>query len=69
MTLSAEERKRWLGHGGLARVARITRRTIGHVSEVNRNGRPDPVVQRAITREIVAKNPDIMPEQVWPMSA
>lgn len=69
MTLSADERKRRLGHGGLTRIARRTKRTLGHVSEVNRNGRPDPKVQRAITQAIVAKNPDINPDEVWPMSA
>lgn len=69
MALSAEERKVGLGRGGLTRIARRTKRTVGHVSEVNRNGRPDAVVQSAITREIVRKNPDISPEQVWPMSA
>jgi hypothetical protein len=53
----------------LTRIARRTKRTLGHVSEVNRNGRPDPKVQRAITQAIVAKNPDINPDEVWPMSA
>ena len=66
MTLSADERKMWLGHGGLSRVARKTRRTLGHVSQVNRELRPDPVVVRAITREITTKNPDISPASVWP---
>ena len=69
MGMTPDERKMWLGHGGLARIARRTRRTLGHVSQVNAKNRPDPVVQRAITREITQKNPDIRPETVWPMSA
>jgi hypothetical protein len=69
VALSADERKMWLGHGGLARIARRTRRTLGHVSQVNAKNRPDPVVQRAITRAIVEKNPDIRPDDVWPQEA
>lgn len=69
MTLTPDERKMRLGHGGLARIARRTRRTKGHVSQVNAGKRPDEVVARAITREIVAKNPDVRPEQVWPQVA
>lgn len=69
MALTPEERKMWLGHGGLSKVARRTRRTLGHVSQVNKGTRPDPVVQRAIERAITAANPEIAPEQVWPKSA
>lgn len=65
MALTPDERKMRLGHGGLARIARRTKRTKGHVSQVNAKNRPDPVVQRAITREIVAKYPDISPDDVW----
>lgn len=65
MALTPDERKMWLGHGGLARIARRTRRTLGHVSQVNKGSRPDPVVERAIVREIVAKNAAIAPEDVW----
>jgi len=57
-----------LGHGGLALIARRTRRTRGHVTEVNSERRDDPVVKRAITREIVAKNPTIKPDEVWLMA-
>jgi hypothetical protein len=68
VALTPDERKMWLGHGGLTKIARRTKRTLGHVSQVNWKGRPDPVVQRAITREIVNKNPEIAPEQVWPLA-
>lgn len=66
MPLSAEERKKLLGHGGLTRIAKRTKRTAGHVSEVNRSGRPDRVVQRAIGREILRKHPSVRPEDIWP---
>lgn len=69
MPLSADERKKLLGHGGLTRIAKRTKRTPGHVSEVNRTGRPDPVVQRAIAREIAKKHPDIRPDDVWPIAS
>lgn len=69
MPLTTDERKRRLGFGGLTKIARITRRTLGHVSQVNSEKRPDPVVERAIAREIVRKHPDISPEDVWPQTA
>lgn len=71
MPLTPEQRKEKLGFGGLAKVARITRRTLGHVSQVNKAPqlRPDPVVQRAITREILKKHPELQPAEVWPQSA
>jgi len=68
MALTPDERKMRLGHGGLALIARRTRRTRGHVTEVNSERRDDPVVKRAITREIVAKNPTIKPDEVWLMA-
>lgn len=68
MALTPDERKMWLGHGGLARVARRTRRTKGHVSQVNRELRGDPRVTREITRLIVERNPTISPEHVWPVA-
>ena len=68
MELTPDERKMRLGHGGLALIARRTKRTRGHVTEVNAERRSDRVVQRAITREIVNKNPDISPKEVWPMA-
>jgi hypothetical protein len=69
MPLTPEERKKKLGFGGLKKVARRTRRTEGHVSQVNSEKRPDPVVQRAITRDITKKHPDVNPSDIWPQSA
>ena len=69
MALTPDERKRRLGFGGLSKIARITRRTLGHVSQVNAEKRPDPVVERAVVREITKKHPDIRPEEIWPQSA
>lgn len=69
MPLTPEDRKKKLGFGGLKKVARRTRRTLGHVSQVNSEKRPDAVVQRAIAREIVKKHPEIPASDVWPQSA
>lgn len=69
MAMTPGERKMWLGDGGLTKVAKRTRRTLGHVSQVNKVTRRDPVVERAIVRAIVAKNPDISPDVIWPKSA
>lgn len=69
MPLTPDERKRRLGFGGLTKVARITRRTLGHVSQVNSEKRPDPVVARAIVREITRKHADVSPEDIWPQTA
>lgn len=66
MPLTPEQRKNYLGHGGLVRIARRTKRTKGHVTEVNRERRRDEVVERAITREITTKYPAIAPADVWP---
>lgn len=68
MPLSPHERKERLGFGGLAKIARRTKRTLGHVSQVNKNPlmRPDPVVQRAIAREILKKHQDVQPTDIWP---
>lgn len=67
MPLSAEDRKKLLGHGGLTRVAKKAKRTAGHVSEVNRAGRPDDKVRALIAKEILKKNPSISPEDIWPV--
>lgn len=69
MPLSSEDRKKLLGHGGLTRIAKRAGRSIGHVAEVNKRPevRPDEKVMRAITREIVKKNPHIAESDVWPM--
>ncbi|MDB4916374.1 MAG: hypothetical protein JWM95_4018 [Gemmatimonadetes bacterium] len=69
MPLTPDERKMRLGHGGLALVARRTKRTEGHVSQVNRGLRPDKKVERAITRLIIEKHPDISPDQVWSVAS
>ena len=69
MPLTPDERKRRLGFGGLSKIARMTRRTLGHISHVNSENRRDAVVERAIVREITRKHPDVSPEIVWPQSA
>jgi hypothetical protein len=69
MPLTPEDRKKLLGHGGLTRVARRAGRTVGHVSEVNRAGRPDEKVQALIAKEILKKRPDISPADIWPTIA
>lgn len=66
MPLTPDQRKNYLGHGGLVRIARRTRRTKGHVTEVNRERRRDPKVEQAIARAIVEKHPGIALEEVWP---
>lgn len=68
MPLTAEERKKLLGHGGLAKVARRARRSPSHVTHVNNvpDVRDDPVVKRAIAREILKKHPHIDPTDIWP---
>jgi hypothetical protein len=66
MSLSGDERKKLLGHGGLARIARRTKRTQGHVTEVNLRGRPDDRVRAEIVREIIRRHPHIAPADVWP---
>lgn len=68
MTLTPDERKRKLGFGGLTKIAKRTRRTLGHVSQVNAGKREDPKVMRAIASEIVRAHPDIAPSEVWPES-
>ncbi len=70
MALSADQRKKLLGRGGLSSVARRTKRTPSHVSQVNKwpELRPDERVIDEITRRIVAKNPAIRAEEVWPMA-
>jgi len=65
MALTPEERKKALGFGGLAKVAKQTRRTLGHVSQVNARKRSDAVVERAIVRRIVKANPQINPDDVF----
>lgn len=52
MAMTAAERKAALKHGDGAKVARQTRRTHGHVSQVIAGDRRDAVVERAIARRI-----------------
>jgi hypothetical protein len=66
MPLTPDERKRKLGFGGLTKVAKKTRRALGHVSQVNAEGRRDPKVERAITREILKRDPAMDPAAIWP---
>jgi hypothetical protein len=66
MAMTPGERKMWLGDGGLTKVAKRTRRTLGHVSQVNKVTRRDPVVERAIVKAITKNNPNIAPADVWP---
>lgn len=70
MPLTPDERKKLLGHGGLARAARRARRSPGHMTQVNKNPelRPDATAMRAITREILKRNPDIDVSTIWPDS-
>ena len=46
MALTPAERKAALGHGGMAKLARRTRRTLGHVSQVIHGKRRDAKVER-----------------------
>ena len=66
MALTPDERKGKLGTGGLAKIARRLRLSKGHVSQVNSGTRPDPKVERAITRDIVRKWPDLNAADIWP---
>lgn len=68
MPLTADDRKKLLGRGGLARVARKTRRTPSHVTHVNKNptARRDQKVIDEIASRITRKNPQIAQADVWP---
>lgn len=66
MPLTPDERKRKLGFGGLTKVAKKTKRALGHVSQVNGESRRDRRVERAITREILKRDPSIDPTTIWP---
>jgi len=69
MALSFYERKERLGYGGLTRIARRTKRSLGHVSQVMKGGRRDPRVERAIARAIGEPVEDVFPEFYHPQSA
>lgn len=66
MALTPEQRKKKLGHGGLKKIAEKLELTEGHVSQVNSEKRQDDDVQRAITRAITKKHPEVDPSSVWP---
>lgn len=66
MPLTPDERKRKLGHGGLTKIARRTKRALGHVSQVNSESRRDPKVERAIERELLRLHPTLSPDVIWP---
>ena len=68
MILTPDDRKKKLGRGGLSKVARMTKRTAGHVTEVNAGRRRDDVVERAIIREITRLHPDVDPAEIWPVA-
>lgn len=57
--MTPEERKKALGFGGLSWVARKTKRTLGHVSQVNAGLRRDALVERWIARRIAERHPDL----------
>jgi len=69
MPLTPDERKERLGHGGLRKLAKRLRVTEGHVSQVNRRKRPDARVERAITRDILKRHPELSEADVWPSAS
>ena len=52
MALTASERKRLLGHGGITRVAKRAARDKSHVSRVVAGTRRDPVVERHVAKRL-----------------
>jgi len=50
MALTKAERKERLGHGAITKIARKTKRSIGHVSQVIAGDRRDPKVERVAAR-------------------
>ena len=69
MPLSFHDRKGSLGHGGLTKIAKRTKRTLGHVSQVVRGTRRDPRVERAVARVIGLPVEEVWPEFYPPQSA
>lgn len=69
MTLSSYERKERLGYGGLSKIARRTKRTLGHVSQVVRAKRRDARVERAVARAIGRPLEEVWPEFYPPQHA
>ena len=66
MALTSDERKKLLGHGGLARAAKLARRSRSHMTQLNQLLRRDPRGERAIARVIVERHPHIDASTVWP---
>jgi hypothetical protein len=66
MALTPDERKKLLGHGGLARAAKLAKRSRSHMTQLNQLLRRDEKGERAITRVIVEKHPNVDPGTVWP---
>jgi hypothetical protein len=52
MPLTGKERKAQLGYGALSEVARKTKRTLGHVSQVVSGTRRDKKVEREVARRL-----------------
>lgn len=66
MALTPDERKKLLGHGGLAKAAKIAKRSRSHMTQLNQLLRRDPKGERAITRVIVEQHPEVDPATIWP---
>lgn len=69
MPLSRIERKERLGFGGQKKIARRTKRTRGHVSQVVNGSRRDAVVERAVARAIGLPVEEVFPEYYQPPHA
>lgn len=66
MYLTADERKKLLGRGGLAKAGRIARRSPSHMTQLNQQLRRDERGERAIARVIVERHPNVDPSTIWP---
>lgn len=62
MPLSRIERKERLGFGGQSKIAKRTKRTRGHVSQVVNGIRHDPRVERAVARVLGLPVEEVFPE-------
>jgi hypothetical protein len=52
MPLTSKERKAELGYGALSAIARKTKRSLGHVSQVVSGTRSDKKVEREVARRL-----------------
>lgn len=67
LTLTVSERKSRLGRGATTRIARKTKRTIGHTSQVLRGVRRDPVVEaEAAARVSRLEKRDVTVAELFP---